>query len=114
MRSFLKRRKVARLGITLCVKLNNLLYLPAFQPQIKKEKSKPERTKPEKPKEKGKLKEKAKPKEKKAAPSGKVPRKADKNLLAQRRQEERQRQQMILEEMKKPTEDMCLGDHQVC
>ncbi|XP_070596717.1 bromodomain adjacent to zinc finger domain protein 2A isoform X7 [Erythrolamprus reginae] len=80
------------------------------KPQIKKEKTKPERTKPEKPKEKGKLK--AKPKEKKAAPSGKVPRKADKNLLAQRRQEERQRQQMILEEMKKPTEDMCLGDHQ--
>lgn len=60
------------------------------------------------------MKEKAKPKDKKAAaPSGKVPRKADKNLLAQRRQEERQRQQMILEEMKKPTEDMCLGDHQV-
>lgn len=48
-----------------------------------------------------------------AAPA-KVPRKVDKNLLAQRRQEERQRQQMILEEMKKPTEDMCLGDHQVC
>lgn len=37
----------------------------------------------------------------------------DKGLLAQRRLEERQRQQLILEEMKKPTEDMCLGDHQV-
>ncbi|XP_039193275.1 bromodomain adjacent to zinc finger domain protein 2A isoform X2 [Crotalus tigris] len=84
------------------------------KPQIKKEKSKPEKSKPEKPNEKVKLKEKPKekPKEKQAAPSGKVPRKADKNLLAQRRQEERQRQQMILEEMKKPTEDMCLGDHQ--
>ncbi|XP_054253051.1 bromodomain adjacent to zinc finger domain protein 2A [Indicator indicator] len=56
--------------------------------------------------EKGK--EKARPKEKK----GKGPRKADKGLLAQRRLEERRRQQLILEEMKKPTEDMCLGDHQ--
>lgn len=60
-----------------------------------------------------KLKEKIKPKEKKVAAPVKVPRKVDKNLLAQRREEERQRQQMILEEMKKPTEDMCLGDHQV-
>jgi len=39
--------------------------------------------------------------------------KADKMLATQRRLEERQRQQMILEEMKKPTEDMCLTDHQV-
>ncbi|EQB77787.1 bromodomain adjacent to zinc finger domain protein 2A isoform 1 [Camelus ferus] len=31
---------------------------------------------------------------------------------SKRRLEERQRQQMILEEMKKPTEDMCLTDHQ--
>lgn len=37
----------------------------------------------------------------------------DKGLLAQRRLEERRRQQLILEEMKKPTEDMCLADHQV-
>ncbi|XP_071585571.1 bromodomain adjacent to zinc finger domain protein 2A [Heliangelus exortis] len=60
---------------------------------------------------KGKLekgKEKARAKEKK----GKGARKGDKGLLAQRRLEERQRQQLILEEMKKPTEDMCLGDHQ--
>ncbi|KAM9514563.1 LOW QUALITY PROTEIN: bromodomain adjacent to zinc finger domain protein 2A [Guaruba guarouba] len=55
--------------------------------------------------EKGK--DKARPKEKK----GKGARKADKGL-SQRRLEERQRQQLILEEMKKPTEDMCLGDHQ--
>lgn len=45
----------------------------------------------------------------KAKPSGK----ADKTLATQRRLEERQRHQMILEEMKKPTEDMCLADHQV-
>lgn len=57
--------------------------------------------------EKGK--ERARPKERK----GKGPRKTDKGLLAQRRLEERRRQQLILEEMKKPTEDMCLGDHQV-
>lgn len=39
--------------------------------------------------------------------------KADKTQVTQRCLEERQRQQMILEEMKKPTEDMCLTDHQV-
>ncbi|XP_048343814.1 bromodomain adjacent to zinc finger domain protein 2A isoform X2 [Sphaerodactylus townsendi] len=88
------------------------------RPKLKKENnnkpeknSKPGKTKLEKPKEKVKLKEKIKPKGKKVAVPAKVPRKVDKNL-AQRRQEERQRQQMILEEMKKPTEDMCLGDHQ--
>ncbi|XP_077780040.1 bromodomain adjacent to zinc finger domain protein 2A isoform X1 [Podarcis muralis] len=81
------------------------------KPKVKKEKNKPEKNKPEKLKEKAKLKEKVKPKEKKLPVPAKVPRKVDKNLLA-RRQEERQRQQMILEEMKKPTEDMCLGDHQ--
>ncbi|XP_069086786.1 bromodomain adjacent to zinc finger domain protein 2A isoform X1 [Pleurodeles waltl] len=32
--------------------------------------------------------------------------------LAQRRLEDRRRQQLILDEMKKPTEDMCLADHQ--
>ncbi|XP_042308193.1 bromodomain adjacent to zinc finger domain protein 2A isoform X2 [Sceloporus undulatus] len=80
--------------------------------QIKKEKSKPEKNKPEKMKEKVKPKEKMKPKEKKMVTPAKVLRKADKNLVTQRQQEERQRQQMILEEMKKPTEDMCLGDHQ--
>uniref|UniRef100_A0A8C3JJV5 Bromodomain adjacent to zinc finger domain 2A n=1 Tax=Calidris pygmaea TaxID=425635 RepID=A0A8C3JJV5_9CHAR len=68
----------------------------------KKSKPKEKKGKPEKGKEK------ARPKEKK----GKGPRKADKGLLAQRRLEERRRQQLILEEMKKPTEDMCLGDHQ--
>ncbi|XP_033367334.1 bromodomain adjacent to zinc finger domain protein 2A [Parus major] len=68
----------------------------------KKSKAKEKKGKPEKGKDK------ARPKEKK----GKGARKADKGLLAQRRLEERQRQQLILEEMKKPTEDMCLGDHQ--
>lgn len=67
--------------------------------QAKEKKGKPE-----------KGKDKARPKEKKGT---KGARKADKGLLAQRRLEERQRQQLILEEMKKPTEDMCLGDHQV-
>uniref|UniRef100_A0A8C2SY60 Bromodomain adjacent to zinc finger domain 2A n=1 Tax=Coturnix japonica TaxID=93934 RepID=A0A8C2SY60_COTJA len=60
---------------------------------------------------KGKMekgKDKGRPKEKK----GKGPRRVDKGLLAQRRLEERRRQQLILEEMKKPTEDMCLADHQ--
>lgn len=71
---------------------------PGLCPQAKEKKGKPE-----------KGKDKARPKEKK----GKGARKADKGLLAQRRLEERRRQQLILEEMKKPTEDMCLGDHQV-
>uniref|UniRef100_H3BH80 Bromodomain adjacent to zinc finger domain 2A n=1 Tax=Latimeria chalumnae TaxID=7897 RepID=H3BH80_LATCH len=53
---------------------------------------------------------KAKEKEKEKV---KAARKAvDKKLLAQRRLEERRRQQTILEELKKPTEDMCLTDHQ--
>ncbi|KAL1021450.1 hypothetical protein UPYG_G00013400 [Umbra pygmaea] len=38
-------------------------------------------------------------------------RQAERRVQAQRRQEERRRQQMILEELKKPTEDMCLTDH---
>nr|XP_041567487.1 bromodomain adjacent to zinc finger domain protein 2A isoform X1 [Taeniopygia guttata]XP_041567488.1 bromodomain adjacent to zinc finger domain protein 2A isoform X1 [Taeniopygia guttata]XP_041567489.1 bromodomain adjacent to zinc finger domain protein 2A isoform X1 [Taeniopygia guttata] len=75
---------------------------PRAKEAKKKSKAKEKKGKPEKGKDK------ARPKEKK----GKGPRKADKGLLAQRRLEERQRQQLILEEMKKPTEDMCLGDHQ--
>uniref|UniRef100_A0A8D0C4W9 Bromodomain adjacent to zinc finger domain 2A n=1 Tax=Salvator merianae TaxID=96440 RepID=A0A8D0C4W9_SALMN len=84
------------------------------KPKMKKEKNKVEKNKPEKlkEKEKVKLKEKVKPKEKKVVVSVKIPQKVDKGLLSQRRQEERERQQMILEEMKKPTEDMCLADHQ--
>lgn len=78
---------------------------PRVCPQAKEKKGKAEKGKEKV--EKGK--EKARPKEKK----GKGARKADKGLLAQRRLEERRRQQLILEEMKKPTEDMCLGDHQV-
>uniref|UniRef100_A0A8D0GHR7 Bromodomain adjacent to zinc finger domain 2A n=1 Tax=Sphenodon punctatus TaxID=8508 RepID=A0A8D0GHR7_SPHPU len=82
------------------------------KPKEPKKKAKKEKGKPEKPK----VKPKVKPKEKKAAAAAaataRVARKGDKNALAQRRLEERQRQQMILEEMKKPTEDMCLGDHQ--
>ncbi|XP_071750698.2 bromodomain adjacent to zinc finger domain protein 2A [Centroberyx gerrardi] len=36
---------------------------------------------------------------------------AERRAQAQRRLEERKRQQMIAEELKKPTEDMCLTDH---
>ncbi|XP_027448934.1 bromodomain adjacent to zinc finger domain protein 2A isoform X4 [Zalophus californianus] len=83
-----------------------------------KKKSKAEKekvkTKQEKLKEKVKRekKEKVKMKEKEEVAKGKSGCKADKTLAMQRRLEERQRQQMILEEMKKPTEDMCLTDHQ--
>ncbi|XP_059397285.1 bromodomain adjacent to zinc finger domain protein 2A-like isoform X2 [Carassius carassius] len=38
-------------------------------------------------------------------------RQAERRAQAQRRAEERKRQQIILEEMKKPAEDMCLPDH---
>ncbi|XP_072703632.1 bromodomain adjacent to zinc finger domain protein 2A isoform X2 [Ciconia boyciana] len=75
---------------------------PRAKEAKKKSKAKEKKGKPEKGKDK------ARPKEKK----GKGARKVDKGLLAQRRLEERRRQQLILEEMKKPTEDMCLGDHQ--
>uniref|UniRef100_A0A8C3QF02 Bromodomain adjacent to zinc finger domain 2A n=1 Tax=Cyanoderma ruficeps TaxID=181631 RepID=A0A8C3QF02_9PASS len=75
---------------------------PRAKEAKKKSKAKEKKGKPEKGKDK------ARPKEKK----GKGARKADKGQLAQRRLEERQRQQLILEEMKKPTEDMCLGDHE--
>ncbi|EOA93122.1 Bromodomain adjacent to zinc finger domain protein 2A, partial [Anas platyrhynchos] len=75
---------------------------PKAKEAKKKSKAKEKKGKPEKGKEK------VRPKEKK----GKGARKVDKGLLAQRRLEERRQQQLILEEMKKPTEDMCLGDHQ--
>ncbi|ELV12052.1 Bromodomain adjacent to zinc finger domain protein 2A [Tupaia chinensis] len=78
--------------------------------KVEKEKVK---TKQEKLKEKVKReKEKEKMKEKEEMIKAKPVCKADKILATQRRLEERQRQQMILEEMKKPTEDMCLADHQ--
>ena len=38
---------------------------------------------------------------------------AERRVQAQRRLEERKRQQLIAEELKKPTEDMCLTDHKV-
>ncbi|KAM5289114.1 bromodomain adjacent to zinc finger domain protein 2A isoform 2-T2 [Ctenodactylus gundi] len=72
------------------------------------------KTKQDKLKEKVKRekKEKVKMKEKDEVVKTKPACKADKTVATQRRLEERQRQQMILEEMKKPTEDMCLADHQ--
>ncbi|XP_031465884.1 bromodomain adjacent to zinc finger domain protein 2A isoform X2 [Phasianus colchicus] len=75
---------------------------PKAKEAKKKSKAKEKKGKAEKGKDKGR------PKEKK----GKGTRRVDKGLLAQRRLEERRRQQLILEEMKKPTEDMCLADHQ--
>lgn len=73
------------------------------------------KTKQEKLKEKVKRekKEKVKVKVKEETSRAKPACKAEKSLATQRRLEERQRQQVILEEMKKPTEDMCLADHQV-
>lgn len=38
---------------------------------------------------------------------------AERRAQAQRRLEERKRQQLIADELKKPTEDMCLTDHKV-
>lgn len=38
---------------------------------------------------------------------------AERRAMAQKRLEERRRQQMIAEELKKPTEDMCLIDHKL-
>ncbi|KAI3356885.1 hypothetical protein L3Q82_003534 [Scortum barcoo] len=38
---------------------------------------------------------------------------AERRAQAQRRLEERKRQQLIVEELKKPTEDMCLTDHKL-
>ncbi|XP_053517887.1 bromodomain adjacent to zinc finger domain protein 2A isoform X6 [Artibeus jamaicensis] len=80
----------------------------------KKSKAEKVKTKQEKLKEKVKKekKEKVKMKEKEEMAKTKPASKADKTLTMQRCLEERQRQQMILEEMKKPTEDMCLTDHQ--
>ncbi|OXB53007.1 UNVERIFIED_CONTAM: hypothetical protein H355_016975, partial [Colinus virginianus] len=74
---------------------------PKAKDTKKKTKAKEKKGKAEKGKEKGR------PKEKK----GKGTRRVDKGLLAQRRQEERQRQQLILEEMKKPTEDIPIWGH---
>ncbi|KAG8585679.1 hypothetical protein GDO81_005109 [Engystomops pustulosus] len=54
-----------------------------------------------------KLKEKVAP-----APPPPPPKPSRKQLAQQRRLEERERQQFMLEELKKPTEDMCLPDHQ--
>lgn len=87
-------------------------FLLSFEIQVEKEKVK---TKQEKLKEKVKRekKEKVKTKEKEEMARGKAVGKADRSAATRRRLEERQRQQAILEEMRKPTEDMCLPDHQV-
>lgn len=74
-----------------------------------KVKTKQERLKDKVKREK---KEKVKVKVKEEVAKTKPVCKAEKTLATQRRLEERQRQQVILEEMKKPTEDMCLPDHQ--
>ncbi|XP_053413555.1 bromodomain adjacent to zinc finger domain protein 2A isoform X1 [Nycticebus coucang] len=90
--------------------------IPKQKEAKKKSKAEKEKvkTRQEKLKEKVKRekKEKVKMKEKEEGTKAKPACKADKTLATQRRLEERQKQQMILEEMKKPTEDMCLADHQ--
>ncbi|XP_031797015.1 bromodomain adjacent to zinc finger domain protein 2A isoform X2 [Sarcophilus harrisii] len=79
------------------------------QKEIKK-KSKTEKEKVKAKTDKLKVrKEKIRPKEKEES---RPVLKAERVSAPQRRLEERERQQMILEEMKKPTEDMCLADHQ--
>ncbi|XP_036011412.1 bromodomain adjacent to zinc finger domain protein 2A isoform X4 [Mus musculus] len=80
--------------------------------KLKAEKEKM-KTKQEKLKEKVKREKKEKVKAKgKEGPRARPSCRADKTLATQKRLEEQQRQQAILEEMKKPTEDMCLSDHQ--
>ncbi|KAG9491545.1 hypothetical protein GDO78_000190 [Eleutherodactylus coqui] len=62
--------------------------------------------------EKMEMKKKAKRKLKEKVAKPPVPKPDRKQLAQQRRLEERKRQQFMLEELKKPTEDMCLPDHQ--
>ncbi|XP_052609579.1 bromodomain adjacent to zinc finger domain protein 2A isoform X2 [Peromyscus californicus insignis] len=82
----------------------------------KKAKAEKEKTKTKQEKPTGKVKrekkEKEKVKVKEEAAKARPPCKPERSLATQRRLQERQRQQAILEEMKKPTEDMCLADHQ--
>nr|XP_033792870.1 bromodomain adjacent to zinc finger domain protein 2A isoform X2 [Geotrypetes seraphini] len=79
--------------------------------KIMKQKETKKKVKVIKEVEKGKTKP-AKGKKEKEEKVKIVVRKVDNKVLTQRRLEERKRQQLILEEMKKPTEDMCLTDHQ--
>ncbi|KAG5838227.1 hypothetical protein ANANG_G00221540 [Anguilla anguilla] len=46
-----------------------------------------------------------------AAAAAAAKRQAERRAQAQRRLQERKRQQLLLEELKKPTEDMCITDH---
>ncbi|KAM3933596.1 bromodomain adjacent to zinc finger domain protein 2A isoform 1-T2 [Leptodactylus fuscus] len=81
----------------------------------KKEKEKEEKEREQKIKEAEQMEVKKKVRRKlkeKVAPPPPVPKPDRKQLAQQRRLEERKRQQFMLEEMKKPTEDMCLPDHQ--
>ncbi|XP_030052560.1 bromodomain adjacent to zinc finger domain protein 2A [Microcaecilia unicolor] len=80
--------------------------------KITKQKETKKKVKANKELEKGKTKPAKGKKEKEKEKLKVVVRKVDKKVLTQRRLEERKRQQLILEEMKKPTEDMSLTDHQ--
>uniref|UniRef100_A0A8C5TIH5 Bromodomain adjacent to zinc finger domain 2A n=1 Tax=Malurus cyaneus samueli TaxID=2593467 RepID=A0A8C5TIH5_9PASS len=100
------KKKMRRKRVLFSSQAKNKQKQEAKTPRAKEAKKKPKAKEKKGKPEKGK--DKARPKEKKA----KGARKAEKGPQAQRRLEERQRQQLILEEMKKPTEDMCLGDHQ--
>ncbi|CAH2224385.1 bromodomain adjacent to zinc finger domain 2A [Pelobates cultripes] len=81
--------------------------------RLKEQRDKEEKEKQQKAKEEAqeqvKKKVRRKTKEKPPPPIHKPDRK---QLAQQRRQEQRKRQQFMLEELKKPTEDMCLSDHQ--
>ncbi|MEE6471589.1 hypothetical protein FKM82_009305 [Ascaphus truei] len=85
----------------------------AKQEAKKKSKIKDKKGKKEK-RQKGNEKTQAKVRRKSKEKANPIAQKPDKRQLAQqRRLEERRRQQFILEELKKPTEDMCLSDHQL-
>ncbi|XP_075708200.1 bromodomain adjacent to zinc finger domain protein 2A isoform X2 [Rhinoderma darwinii] len=78
----------------------------------KKEREKEEREQKIKEAEQIVVKKKVKRKLKAKVVTPPVPKPDRKQLAQQRRLEERERQQFMLEELKKPTEDMCLPDHQ--
>ncbi|XP_056418390.1 bromodomain adjacent to zinc finger domain protein 2A isoform X2 [Hyla sarda] len=78
----------------------------------KKEREKEEKEQKIKEAEQMEAKKKARRKLKQKVTTPPVPKPDRKQLAQQRRLEERKRQQFMLEELKKPTEDMCLPDHQ--
>ncbi|XP_069826551.1 bromodomain adjacent to zinc finger domain protein 2A [Dendropsophus ebraccatus] len=78
----------------------------------KKEREKEEKAQKIKEAEQIEVKKKVRRKLKEKVTTPPAPKPDRKQLAQQRRLEERKRQQFMLEELKKPTEDMCLPDHQ--